>query len=583
LWDSKPSKAKGSKFCQLPREGDIVVGITRTSSYLSKARRTSLLDSSYSAGTVGSFTLTTKYNSPSTQSRRPDRKPKPSKAKEEKMDNKGNENRNVQMSSGDLSADGDCNNYAAYDLSKASMRKQMSSVIEVAEAAYRDHDPVRLLWNQTVVSWDSCMAITPGLITKESKLLKITPGEAKDRLQDFKEEVLYFNTVQRKVRKKLKYLKEKDKADKVKLQNMNNATLSSNTMKATTGGKAKEANLTLQEMAELNGHTIPAKQNDSTEEDKEESETSEESPDVMSEESLNVICSTPVVKTKLKQPQATPSKKAGIVSFKTPGQDTFISGLTAAKKKREDNGNNKSEDTNLLRMSSTEGKFCQQETAAQYQGRLRTASDEMCAPEAAEAVILCQDRLMVASESYLPGPGRAAPGEGQPGAVQDQGRMRTASEEVCMQEAAEAVVLCQAGLRMASEAYLLSPGRAVPGEGQPEAAIKGQPGPRMASERLCMLPPGHAGEGQPEADQYQGRQRTALEESCLPPGCAALGLVAWRRSRLPEKSRKMDDRNFFIHNMTQRPKKSSTTTSGRPRMGCACRRPQRSLYYARAG
>jgi hypothetical protein len=254
-------------------------------------------------------------------------------------------------------------------------------------------------------------------------------------------------------------------------------TLISNTTKATTRGKAKQANHTLREMAELNGHTIPAKQNNSMEEDEKQSEMSEESP-------------------KLKQPQATPGKKAGIVSFNTPGQDTFISGLTAAKKQRKDNGNNGSEDTNLSRMSSTVGKFCQQETAAQYQGGLRTASDEMCTSEATEAAVLCQDRLMMASESCLPGPGRA-----------------------------------------------------VPGEGQPEAAIKGQPGLRMASERLCMLPPGHAGGGQPEADQNQGGQRTASEESCLSPGCAALGL--WRRSQFMEKAREMDDRKFFIHKMTQ--------------------------------
>jgi hypothetical protein len=201
----------------------------------------------------------------------------------------------------------------------------------------------------------------------------------------------------------------KDDADKVKLQNMD-TTMSSNITKATTGGKAKEANLTLQEIAELNGHTILAKQKNSTEEDEEQSE--------MSEESLDVICSMPFVKPKLKQPHATPGKKAGIVLFNTPGQDTFISGLTAAKKRRKDNGNNKIEDTNLSRMSSTEGKFCLQETAAQYQDRLRTASDEMCAPEAAEAAVLCQGRLMVASESCLPGPGRAAPGKGQPEAVQ---------------------------------------------------------------------------------------------------------------------------------------------------------------------
>jgi hypothetical protein len=115
----------------------------------------------------------------------------------------------------------------------------------------------------------------------------------------------------------------------------------------------------------------------------------------------------------------------------------------------------------------------------------------------------------------------------------------------------KAAVLCQGVLLAASESCLPAPECTVPGEGQPEAATRGQAGLRMASEKLCMLPPGHAGGGQPEAAQYQGGLRTASEELCLPSGCAALSPSVWRRSRLPESLKEMGDRKFFIHNMTQ--------------------------------
>jgi hypothetical protein len=137
----------------------------------------------------------------------------------------------------------------------------------------------------------------------------------------------------------------------------------------------------------------------------------------------------------------------------------------------------------------------------------------LCTPEASEATVRCQG---IASESCLQAPGRAAPGESQPeSAVQGQGglclppggdagkegspRLPKAAvlcqgELLCTPEAAEAAkaaVLCQGGRMVASESCLQAPGRALPGEGQPEAAVQGQAELRMASEKLCMQPPGH--------------------------------------------------------------------------------------------
>jgi hypothetical protein len=198
-------------------------------------------------------------------------------------------------------------------------------------------------------------------------------------------------------------------------------------------------------------------------------------------------------------------------------------------------------------------------------------------------------------ESCLPTLGRAAPGESQPEAAQYQGGLTMALEELCLPTGCaawrrsrlletsremddrnffihnmtqtaffkakrelnnnlrkpsdelymrEAAVPCQAGLMVASESCL-PPGCGALREAQYQGGL------RMAAEKLCMLPPGHAGGGQPEAAQYQGGLKMAMEESCMPLGCAALVPVAWRRSWLPGTSREMDDRKFFIHNMTQ--------------------------------
>jgi hypothetical protein len=213
-----------------------------------------------------------------------------------------------------------------------------------------------------------------------------------------------------------------------------------------------------------------------------------------------------------------------------------------------------------------------QPDAAQFQGRLWTASEELCLPPGCaalsptvwrrsrlpgtsremdelcmpEAAVLCQAGLMVASESCLP-PGHAV--GGQPEAAQYQGGLRTASEESCLPPGC--VALGHAAWRRSQLPSKKKGRRRRTREGQPEAATRGQAGLRMASEKLCMLPPGCAGGDQPEAAQYQGGLRAAWEESFLPPGGAAFSPTVWRRSRLPGPSKGMDDRKFFIHNMTQ--------------------------------
>jgi hypothetical protein len=176
----------------------------------------------------------------------------------------------------------------------------------------------------------------------------------------------------------------------------------------------------------------------------------------------------------------------------------------------------------------------------------------LCTPEAAEAAVLCQAGLRMASERLCMPPPKHA-GGGQPeAAVQGQAglclhsggdagkegspRLPKAAvlcqgELLCTPEAAEAV-LCQARLLCTPEAA--------------EAAVLCQAGLRMASERLCMPPPGHAGGGQPVAAvQGQGRLRMASENLCIPPPGGRVTLdqqsaadldgadMVRRRSRLP--------------------------------------------------
>jgi hypothetical protein len=180
-----------------------------------------------------------------------------------------------------------------------------------------------------------------------------------------------------------------------------------------------------------------------------------------------------------------------------------------------------------------------QPEAAQYQGGLRTASEELCLPTGCAAWRRSRlpetSREMNDREIFVHKMTQTAFLKAK---EEFDNNVRTPSDEMCMPEAA---VLCQ-GWLMISESFLPPPGRAAPGEGQPEAAHMG------GLLELCLLTLGHAapGGGQPEAAQYQGGLRTASEELCLPTGCAA-----WRRSRLLKKSREMDDKKYFIHKMTQ--------------------------------
>jgi hypothetical protein len=126
------------------------------------------------------------------------------------------------------------------------------------------------------------------------------------------------------------------------------------------------------------------------------------------------------------------------------------------------------------------------------------------APEAVKAVVLCQAGLMRTSELCLPPPGGAAPGEapeadmGQVGmaskesclpppggaAAQYQAGLRTPLEDLYAAEAAEAVVLCQAGLMVASDLY---------------GADMGQV---MVASESCLSPPGP---GRSSAERRKGQ------------------------------------------------------------------------------
>jgi hypothetical protein len=558
------------------------------------------------------------------------------------MDNNGNENRNVQMSSGDLSAGEDCNNYAAYDLSKASMRKQMARVIEAAEAAYKGHDPVRKLWNQAMASCDDFMTVTHCVMAKEKDSLKMQPGEAEARVKDFLEEVEYFNEMQRKVRKKLKYLKKQDEHDSLRnKEQCKNSNENNNKSKDTKAAVQDQAGLRMASeklCMQPPGHVG---------EGQPEAAVQGQARLSMASEKLCMPPRRYWLPETLRKISNYNMRQAALL--RTASEE--LCARMALESCLQAPG----------RATSGEG----QPEAVQYQDGLGTASEELCTPEAAEAAVQCQAGLIMASEAYLLPPGHA--GGGQPkAAVQGQGKLclplggdagnegrphlpkaailcqaglRMASEKLCtlppgsagggQPEAAvqgqgglclppgvvagkegrphlpKAAVLCQAGLRMASEklctlppghagggqpeaavqgqdglclppggntgkegrprlpkaavlcqaglmvdseSCLPAPGHTVPGEGQPEAATRGQAGLRMASE---MLKPGHAGGRHPETAQYQGGLRTASEESCLPPGCAALSPTVWRRSWLPESLKEVDDRNFFIHNMTQ--------------------------------
>jgi hypothetical protein len=312
-----------------------------------------------------------------------------------------------------LSSDKDGDNFTdmAYDSSKTIMRDSLLKAIEAAEAAYRDHKPIRRIWNEAIAAWDDFEVVAHGIMAKEAESLP--RAEAEIRLLDFEAVMDDFRKAQKKVRKKLRYLRTKDEQDSLRPEGQCH------------GGIKKASD---ESCGPPPGHTVPG--------DSQTESAAQYHDGLVASKS----CVPPPGRAvpACSQPEASAQYHDTLVASKScflpPGRAVL------------------GED---------------QLEAAQYQDRLRTPSEELCMPEAAEVALLCQSGLMMTSESH---PGHAVPGDSQPEAAQN---LRTPSEKLCMPEAAEAAVPCQSGLMMTSESCLPPPGHAAAEEVQPEAAPEG--------------------------------------------------------------------------------------------------------------
>jgi hypothetical protein len=101
----------------------------------------------------------------------------------------------------------------AYDTYKAVMRQKMAEAITTAEAAYKDHRPVRQLWNEAVAVWEEFQDIAHGILDKERSS---QAEDAEMRVQDWNKEVDYFEQTQLRVRKRIRSLRKKDNNDEIK-------------------------------------------------------------------------------------------------------------------------------------------------------------------------------------------------------------------------------------------------------------------------------------------------------------------------------------------------------------------------------
>jgi hypothetical protein len=359
--------------------------------------------------------------------------------------------------------------YEAYDKSKTFMRTCMARALLESQEACKGYYPVRTSWNKAVDAWNDFIDHLCMVYNQVGKDEDIGP-----LMETFEQECADFIRKENEVKNKLRYLRKEDKKDAERkaeanrdagLETMSHAAESCLPAPGHAGGGQPEA------AGQGRGRLCLPPGGDAGKEG---------SPQLPK---AAVLCQCKLLCT----PEAAEAAvlcQGGLCL--PPGSDAGKEGSPRLPK-----------------------------AAVLCQGEL------LCTPEGAEAAVLCQGGRMVASESCLqasgrlcmPPPGHA--GGGQPeAAVQGRGRLclppggdagkegsprsegsprlpkaaiRSQGGLLCTPEAGEAAVLCQAGLRMASESCLRAPRRTEPGE----AAVQGQ-------GALCLPPGGDAGkEGSP--------------------------------------------------------------------------------------
>jgi hypothetical protein len=117
------------------------------------------------------------------------------------------------LQSEEVSSDEDGNNFTeiAYGTSRTEMIKAVKNAMEAAEAAYKGHSNVKEVWHRAVEAWDDFETVAHGIMKTESSTLP--KAEAEQRILDFEAMMTDFTASQRMVRKKIKYLKQKDEAN----------------------------------------------------------------------------------------------------------------------------------------------------------------------------------------------------------------------------------------------------------------------------------------------------------------------------------------------------------------------------------
>jgi hypothetical protein len=363
-----------------------------------------------------------------------------------------------------LSSDKDGDNFTdmAYDSIKTIMKESLLIAIEAAEAAYKDHKPIRRIWDKAIAAWDDFEVVAHGILAKEAESLPW--AEAEIRLLDFEAVIDDFIKAQKKVRKKLRYLRTKDEQDSLRQE------------RQCHGGMTKASD---ESCGPPPGRVVPG----------------DSQPDTSAQYHDRLVASKSCFLpphsgcTVLGEDQQEAAQYQG--GLRTPLEDLCTPEAAEASVLCQSGRMMTSESClEQVRLRTPAEKLppgCavlgeDRLEAAQYQSRLRTSSEELCTPE---ATVLCQSGRMMTSESCLPPPGCAAAGEVQPEAAPggDAGKL---------------------GRPRHTGGY------------QPEAAD--QYHDRLVASKSCFLPLGRAalGEDQPEAAQYQGRLRTPSEELCTP-------------------------------------------------------------------
>jgi hypothetical protein len=123
-----------------------------------------------------------------------------------------------------------------YEESNDLMKSTIAKAIHLSESSFKDHGPLRRVWDEAVAAWQDFEGIARGIMHKEK--LSVQREAASKRVRYFNKAADYYEENQKKIRKRIRHIRHRDERDALrKLETEDGYRKTA--MTATTGNVAK--------------------------------------------------------------------------------------------------------------------------------------------------------------------------------------------------------------------------------------------------------------------------------------------------------------------------------------------------------